>query len=55
MDDFGSLERQHVQLEDNIKKLRASLQHWQAWEVEYEHLKEDALISGNNIELVIIS
>lgn len=55
MDRFEDVERQHVQLEDNIKKLRASLQHWQTWEIEYESLKEDVLTSEKNGKLVFMS
>ena len=40
-DNLVDLERHRVSLEQNIRKLRQSLQHWQAWEIEYEGLKED--------------
>ena len=42
-DSFADLERHRVALEKNVAKLRAALQHWQAWEIEYEGLKEDIL------------
>ncbi|KAE7996949.1 hypothetical protein FH972_001625 [Carpinus fangiana] len=37
----ADLERYREQLESNVGKLRRALQHWQAWETEYEALKED--------------
>lgn len=40
-DSFVDLERHRLQLEQNVAKLRASLQHWQAWEIEYEGMKEE--------------
>ena len=42
-DSFVDLERHRLQLEQNISKLRASLRHWQQWELEYEGMKEDVL------------
>lgn len=42
-DSFVDLERHRLQLKQNVSKLRASLQHWQAWEIEYEGIKEDIL------------
>jgi len=42
-DSFLDLERHRQLLEDNIAKLRKSLQHWQTWEAEYEGLKEEIL------------
>lgn len=42
-DSFLDLERHRQLLEDNIAKLRKSLQQWQTWEVEYEGLKEEIL------------
>ena len=35
------LEHLRLQLEENVSKLRKSLQHWQTWEAEYEGLKEE--------------
>lgn len=35
------LERHRLRLEENVAKLRKSLQHWQTWELEYEGLKEE--------------
>ena len=43
-DSFVDLERHRLQLEQNISKLRASLRHWQQWELEYEGMKEDILV-----------
>ena len=42
-DSFVDLERHRLQLEQNVSKLRASLRHWQQWELEYEGMKEDVL------------
>lgn len=42
-DSLVDLERHRQQLEHNVAKLRASLQHWRAWEIEYEGMKEDIL------------
>jgi unconventional prefoldin RPB5 interactor 1 len=42
-DSFLDLERHRQILEENIEKLRKSLQHWQTWEAEYEGLKEEIL------------
>ena len=46
-DSLADLERYRLQLEDNIKKLRASLHHWQTWEIEYEGMKEEILELGD--------
>lgn len=46
-DSFVDLERHRLQLEENVAKLQASLQHWQAWEIEYEGMKEDLLGLGD--------
>ncbi|KAG2026956.1 hypothetical protein GB937_000692 [Aspergillus fischeri] len=35
------LERQRLELEDNILKLQESLYHWRTWEAEYDGLKEE--------------
>lgn len=40
-DSLADLERYRLQLEENIKKLQASLRHWQTWEIEYEGMKEE--------------
>ena len=45
--DFMDLEAHWSRLEENIKKLRKSLQYWQTWEAEYEGLKEEILGLGN--------
>lgn len=49
-DSFMDLERHRLALEQNVAKLRASLQHWQAWEIEYEGLKEDILRLGDKFD-----
>ena len=46
-DSLADLERYRLQLEENIKKLRASLRHWQTWEIEYEGMKEELLDLGD--------
>lgn len=40
-DSLSDLEGYRIQLEQNIAKLRASLDHWQTWEIEYEGMKEE--------------
>ena len=35
------LERQRLQLEDSVAKLRKAIRHWQTWEAEYEELREE--------------
>lgn len=35
------LEKHRVRLEETIAGLQASIRHWQAWEIEYEGLKEE--------------
>ena len=47
-DSFVDLERHRLQLERNVSKLRASLRHWQQWELEYEGMKEDVLALTND-------
>ena len=42
-DSLADLERYRHELERNITKLRASLRHWQTWEIEYEGMKEEIL------------
>ena len=44
----ADLERRRLQLEQNVSKLQTSLQHWQAWEIEYEGMKEDILGLGEH-------
>ena len=44
---FTDLESQRVQLEENVARLRKSLQYWQTWEAEYEGLKEEIIALGN--------
>ena len=46
-DSLADLERYRLQLEGNIKKLRASLRHWETWEIEYEGMKEEILELGD--------
>ncbi|KAF6227164.1 hypothetical protein HO133_008606 [Letharia lupina] len=45
-DSLADLEKYRLQLEQNIAKLRASLRHWQTWEIEYEGMKEEILELG---------
>ncbi|KAI9879503.1 MAG: hypothetical protein M1830_008379 [Pleopsidium flavum] len=45
-DSFVDLERHRLRLEENVLKLRQSLQHWQTLEAEYEGLKEEILALG---------
>ncbi|KAF2755749.1 hypothetical protein EJ05DRAFT_114073 [Pseudovirgaria hyperparasitica] len=40
-DDLANLEKLRSRLEDGILKLRTALNHWQAWDFEYEALKEE--------------
>ncbi|KAI5199625.1 hypothetical protein E4T39_06150 [Aureobasidium subglaciale] len=49
MADFDQLEIRRLQLEENVAKLRKSLQHWRTWDAEYEGLKEE-LSSGVNVQ-----
>jgi unconventional prefoldin RPB5 interactor 1 len=41
MADIDQLETRRLELEANVAKLRKSLQHWRAWDAEYEGLKEE--------------
>ncbi|ESZ97445.1 hypothetical protein SBOR_2134 [Sclerotinia borealis F-4128] len=57
-DSFLDLEKYRQQLEDNIAKLRKSLQHWQTWDAEYDGLKEEILLADstpNRDELISIA
>ena len=45
-DDLDNLESQRRRLEENVEKLRKSLEHWQIWEAEYEGFKEELLGMG---------
>ena len=45
-DSVQGVESQRLLLETNLSKLRKSLRHWQAWEVEYEGLKEEVMRIG---------
>ncbi|RAL62968.1 hypothetical protein DID88_004055 [Monilinia fructigena] len=57
-DSFLDLEKFRQQLEDNIAKLRKSLQHWQTWDAEYDGLKEEILSANptpNRDELISIA
>jgi len=47
-DSFIDLERRRLLLEENVSKLQASLRHWQAWEIEYEGIKEELSSLGEN-------
>lgn len=40
-DNLLNIEKNRLQLEDNVKQLRKALQHWQTWDAEYEALKEE--------------
>ena len=40
---FPDMEKTRKELEQNVSKLRASLRHWQQWEIEYEGMKEELL------------
>ena len=40
------LEQQRLALEASLDKLRQSLKHWQAWDAEYEGLKEELASTG---------
>ena len=43
---FVDLEKNRLQLEENVAKLRESLQYWQTWEAEYEGMKEEIMRLG---------
>ncbi len=45
-DSLADLEKYRLQLELNVAKLRASLHHWQTWEIEYEGMKEEIFELG---------
>ncbi|KAI4731323.1 hypothetical protein E4T49_00847 [Aureobasidium sp. EXF-10728] len=49
MADFEQLETRRLELEENVAKLRKSLQHWRTWDAEYEGLKEE-LSSGVDVQ-----
>jgi unconventional prefoldin RPB5 interactor 1 len=38
---MDSIEQRRLQLEENVAMLSKTLEHWSAWEVEYEMLKEE--------------
>ncbi|KAI9371018.1 Prefoldin subunit-domain-containing protein [Aspergillus egyptiacus] len=40
---LDDLERQRLELENNILKLQQSLYHWRTWEAEYDGLKEEII------------
>lgn len=53
---FTELERQRLLLEENVAKLRKSLQYWRTWEAEYEGMKEEVIglrKQHTNAELVL--
>jgi unconventional prefoldin RPB5 interactor 1 len=57
-DSFKDLERHRLRLEENVEKLRKSLQHWRVWDAEYEGFKEEILglkSQPTNAELVSTS
>jgi unconventional prefoldin RPB5 interactor 1 len=39
-DSFPNIEKQRLELEENIARLQKALEHWQQWDAEYESLKE---------------
>lgn len=41
MADLDEVESRRLQLEENVAKLRKSLQQWRTWDFEYEGLKEE--------------
>ncbi|KAL9635696.1 MAG: hypothetical protein Q9164_003293, partial [Protoblastenia rupestris] len=41
-------EDSRLRLEENIAKLRASLRHWQQWEIEYEGMREELAALGED-------
>lgn len=56
-DTLLDIEKNRLQLEESLIKLRQSLQHWQTWEAEYTGLKEEILRIGDDpsqIEIVSI-
>ena len=44
--DLRDLEKTRLELEQNVSNLRASLSHWQQWEIEYEGMKEELSALG---------
>ena len=46
-DTMASVERRRIELEENVAKLRQSLQHWENWGIEYEMLKEEIQNANN--------
>lgn len=51
----SKIEKRRVELERNVAKLQASLRHWQAWEIEYEGMKEEILKLGDKPSLTQIN
>lgn len=47
-DSFLDLERHVLQLEANVKELRAALEHWRTWDAEYEALKEEVTAASQD-------
>lgn len=47
-DSLAELDRYRSQLEETVAKLRKSLRHWQAWEAEYEGMKEEIQHLGDH-------
>ncbi|KKY17987.1 putative udp-galactose transporter like protein [Phaeomoniella chlamydospora] len=43
-DALVKVEKQRLELQDQVTKLRKALRHWQTWEIEYEGLKEEILL-----------
>lgn len=44
---MDNVERRRLQLEENVSKLSKALEHWSAWETEYEMLKEELQSAGS--------
>ncbi len=45
---ISKIENRRNELEKNVAKLQASLRHWQAWEIEYEGMKEELSKLGDH-------
>ncbi|KAI7624562.1 hypothetical protein KC319_g17901, partial [Hortaea werneckii] len=48
--DMLKIEQQRQALEGNLQQLRQSLKYWQAFEAEYEGLKEEILDAQPNVD-----
>ncbi|KAL9111460.1 MAG: hypothetical protein Q9227_004138 [Pyrenula ochraceoflavens] len=45
---LAEVDQQLAKLEESISKLKGSLRHWQTWEIEYEGLKEEISLLGED-------